>query len=107
MSPGKFAIEYVQGAWHVKLPDQEGNGIRIDQAVVDASFISKDFVEGRIRAVHGLDFELASRMNMAELASLGVRAVSQLSPKDPRYRNQRLVRLMEDGSIRDMQKGGL
>lgn len=62
--------------------ETRGGGISAENLVMRAQRPGKDFVEGFIVSVHGLDQEVANRLNSAELRLLGVGA---------QFRSQRAV----------------
>lgn len=96
----KFRIEYQGTSWFIVDQTTPGVRVRIDQALVDASYIAPDrsAVEGYILSVHGLDFDVASVLDRHVLNQLGVAANLRSIPPPPRGANQR-VRLMDTGRI--------
>jgi hypothetical protein len=98
----KFRIEWQEGAWFIVDPDNADVRVQIDQAVVDATHYStkERFVEGHILAIHGLDFEIAQRLDRATLNHLGVAANLRQLPAPPRPGSgMRRVRLEAGGRI--------
>lgn len=74
-SPQLFQIEWHQTSWFVLDPVNESVKVPIDSAVVDAVKARPGCVTGYIRAVHGLDMEIAKKMNRTDLMNLGVQTL--------------------------------
>lgn len=89
-------------AWFVVDTTDSSAKVRVDQLVVDATYVSQDnaVVEGYILAAHGIDFEIASRLDRPILNQLGLAANLRSVPPPPR-RGSGLsrVRLLESGRI--------
>jgi hypothetical protein len=98
----KFRMETVDQRWFIVDPKDASVRVSIDQAVVDATHVSRDkkTVEGYILAVHGLDFEVAQLLDRTVLNQLGVAANLRSLPPPPR-RSSGLsrVRLVEGGRV--------
>lgn len=79
-------------------------GIKVDGAVVNATHIGDEFVDGHIISVHGLDWEVAQHLSRQQLSLLGVG--NHLRPKSvtkiPGTAGR--VALMHDGRIEACQQ---
>jgi hypothetical protein len=96
----KFRMESHEGTWFIVDPDNADGRVQIDQALVDATHISQHEVEGYILAVHGLDFEVAKRLDRPTLNQLGVAANLRSVPPPPfKGSGLRRVRLEPGGRV--------
>lgn len=69
----EVVVKRENGRWVIREFGYPGSpGIKVDALVVSAANHGDDFVQGRIVAIHGLDQEIASQLNLAQLKSLGV-----------------------------------
>lgn len=97
----KFRIEKRSAGWVIVDPDNVNNNVPFDQAIVDATHVQEDAVEGFIVAIHGLSNGVADLCDGELLRALGVGA--QLSSQKPvaniRASGMSRVRLMPDGTI--------
>lgn len=87
----KVCIRLIEGAW--KFVDEDGNTVPFDQAIVDATYVSPERVDGYVVAVHGLPMEVTQYLPLKTLSGLGVNATHRLG-HGPTVRR---VRLTEGG----------
>lgn len=91
-------VEWHSGAWNIYHPGApHATGIKVDSAVVNATRVGNNFVEGYIVAVHGLDQSIAERLETSQLRSLGIGAQYRARPAG--QAGTRRVSLNADGQI--------
>lgn len=87
-------------AWIIKdVDDMRGAGIKVEALVMRATRTGKDFAQGFIVAVHGLDQEIAGYLDNASLKLLGVGAQFRGQAISPRGVKTRRVNLTQNGKI--------
>lgn len=74
-------------------------GIRVDALVMRATRSGKGFAQGYIVSIHGLDQEVASRLNNAQLKTLGVGAQFRSQAVAPRWAKTKRVNLTAAGAV--------
>jgi hypothetical protein len=87
-------------AWIVRDVDAMGGlGVRAEALVMRATRTGKDFAQGFIGAVHGLDWEVAGYLDNTGLRLLGVGAQFRGQTASPRGVSTRRVNLTQDGKV--------
>ena len=87
-------------AWTIKdIDDPQGNGIQVEALLMRATRTGKGFAEGYIVAVHGLDQEIAGRLDNQSLKLLGVGAQFRTQTASPKGVYARRVNLTSEGKI--------
>lgn len=92
---GKMRAEYAQGSWSFMDPSNPQNRVKFDQALMDATHVNRTHIEGYVRAVHGVDLEIAQYLDIRTKESLGIMAAHRLG----RGQTLQRVRLMPDGTV--------
>lgn len=87
--------------WSIIDPKDATINIPFDQAIVDATWVESNYVEGYVTAIHGVDMDLVGHLDIETLRALGIGAqlVSQKPIGHILAGGMRRVRLTQDGSI--------
>jgi hypothetical protein len=103
----EFRITWQQGVWVITDPSSpHSQEIQVDSAVVTATRRAAGWVEGFIVAVHGLDLEVAARLDRQTLSSLGVGSHLRANAGPPTRRTPGRVYLMPDGQMQGARDAG-
>lgn len=89
--PLKFRIEFLNSRWYIVDPDNASNHVPIDTALMDVTFFRPGVVEGYVVAVHGLDMEIASTLDVQVLRALGATGPTHQRAPGPKTRRGQLT----------------
>ena len=93
----KARVEYFpeEKSWAFLDPSNPKSRLLVDQALIDATLIRHNLVEGFVKAVHGVDMEMVQYLPSRARADLGITGTHRLGRVGTLYR----VRLMPNGAV--------
>lgn len=89
---------YANGTWTFVDPANRAFGVPVEQAVIDVTYARNHFVEGYVKAVHGVDMEQVKYLDSHTKTVLGITGTHRLG----RVGTMKRVRLMPDGTIENV-----
>lgn len=93
----KVRIEYFPdlNSWAFVDPSNPRNRMEVEQVLLDATLIRHHFVEGFVKASHGVDMEMVQYLDSRTRNELGIMGTHTLGRVGTLYR----VRLMPGGTV--------
>lgn len=91
----KITATYANGSWAFVEASNSSNRVKFEQALIDATFVAANRVEGYVRSIHGIEQSLSDNLDSDTRSAFGIKAAHRLGRVGTLHR----VRLMPDGVI--------
>lgn len=93
----KMKLRYAQGTWMFIDPSPKFHHMEVEQVIIDATLTRHHYVEGYVRAVHGVAMEQVQHLDGREKAAIGVTASHRLG----RFGTLHRLRLLPNGNTEE------